>query len=341
MDLSAIMEMLLSGQSLDEKVSGDVISSVMQGHYTPVQIAAFLTALRCKGETVSEIAGAARAMRRHAIPIMTRRQGIMDTCGTGGDRSGSFNISTTAAFVVAGAGVPVAKHGNRSATSQCGSIDLLEQLGVNVILSAERMGECLDEVGLSVLFARVVHPAMKYAAPVRSELKFRTIFNFLGPLTNPASPEFQLVGISDGSRLETYAQCLQKLGLRRAWVVSASDGLDEITLTGPTRYIDVTQDSLTLGEISPNDVGLSVCSPADLKGGTLADNAAITRSILEGNEKGPKRDITLLNAGTALHIAGKSPSIREGIELARQSLALGNAAAILEKLITFTNRSIN
>lgn len=338
MELSSIMELLFSGQSLDEETAGSVIGSVMAGQYTPIQIAGLLTALRCKGETVSEIAGAARAMRQHAIPIQTKRQGIIDTCGTGGDRSGSFNISTTSAFVVAGAGVPVAKHGNRSATSQCGSIDLLEQLGVNVMLSPERMGECLDEVGIAVLFARVVHPAMKHAAPVRSELKYRTIFNFLGPLTNPASPEFQLVGISDASRLDTYAQCLQKLGLRRAWVVSASDGLDEITLTGTTRYIEVTQESFTSGEISPDETGLTPCSPAELKGGNLQDNAAITRSILEGKEKGPKRDITLLNAGTALTIAGKSTTIREGIQRAAQSIDSGSAIAVLEKLIAFSNQ---
>ena len=337
MQVSQIMELLLAGQSLTEEQAGTAIGSVMEGQCTPAQIAALLTALRCKGETVDEITGAARAMRKHAVPIKTQRTGLIDTCGTGGDRSGSFNISTTSAFVVAGAGVPVAKHGNRSATSLCGSIDLLEKLGVNVMLSPEKAGACLDEVGITVLFARVVHPAMKHAAPIRGELGFRTIFNFLGPLTNPASPEFQLVGISDSSRLETYAKCLQNLGLKRAWVVSASDGLDEITLTGSTRYIDIQPEGIGDNELSPESLGLSCCKAEYLKGGDLEENAAITRAILEGKEQGPKRDITLLNAASALTVAGKASSVEEGLKLAADSVDTGKAAAVLEKLIQFSN----
>ncbi|MGC9329100.1 MAG: anthranilate phosphoribosyltransferase, partial [Candidatus Hinthialibacter sp.] len=291
----------------------------------------------CKGEAVSEIVGAAKAMRRHAVPIRTRRRGLIDTCGTGGDRSGSFNVSTTAAFVVAAAGVPVAKHGNRSATSYCGSIDLLEQLGVNVMLEPEQIAACLDELGIGVLFARVVHPAMKYAAPVRSELGFRTIFNFLGPLTNPASPEYQLVGISDASRLDMFAQSLQLLGLRRAWVVSASDGLDEITLTGSTQVRQVSPDEIQSFDISPEEYGLSLCSPGDLKGGSLEENAAITRAILGGKERGPKRDVILLNAGAALTAAEKTSSIQEGIELAAHSIDSGKAAAVLDQLVQYSN----
>ncbi len=337
MKLTDILESIFAGKSLSEDQAGQAIGAVMEGQYTPVQIAALLTALRSKGETVEEIVGAARAMRDHAIPIHSMQEGIVDTCGTGGDRSGSFNISTTSAFVVAGMGIPVAKHGNRSATSLCGSIDLLEKLGVNVMLTPEQIASCLDEIGMTVLFARVVHPAMKYAAPVRSELGFRTIFNFLGPLTNPASPRYQLVGISDATRLEVYAQCLQKLGLQKAWVVSASDGLDEITLTGITRIMEITPDTLVKKELDPESVGLSCCSPEALKGGTLEDNATITRAILEGKEKGAKRDITLLNAGCTLMVVGKSASIEDGIRMAADCIDSGQAAAMLERLIEFTN----
>jgi len=338
MEFAKIIDRLLTGHSLNEEIAGAAISAVMDGQCTPAQIAALLTALHCKGETVDEITGAARAMRNHAIPIKTSRTGLIDTCGTGGDRSGSFNISTTAAFIVAGAGVPVAKHGNRSATSKCGSIDLLEQLGVNIMITPEQAGYCLDEVGMSILFARMVHPAMKYAAPIRSELGFRTIFNFLGPLTNPASPDFQLVGISDAGRIETYAQCLQKLGIKHAWVVSASDGLDEITLTDSTKYFEITQGEIKQGEINPEEFGLKLCSPNDLKGGSLEENTAITLSILKGEEKGAKRDITLLNAGTALYVAEKAPSIGDGIKLAADSIDSGKAYNVLEKLVKFTNQ---
>ncbi len=338
MEFAEIIDRLLTGQSLNEEIAGLAISAVMGGKCTPAQIAALLTALRCKGETTDEIVGAARAMRNHATPIKTTRNGLMDTCGTGGDRSGSFNISTTAAFVVAGAGVPVAKHGNRSATSKCGSIDLLEQLGVNVMITPEQTGYCLDEVGMSILFARMVHPAMKFAAPIRSELGFRTIFNFLGPLTNPASPDYQLVGISDANRIKTYAQCLQKLGLKRAWVVTASDGLDEITLTDSTQCFEITQDEIKQSEIKPEEFGLNLCSPADLKGGSLEENAAITLSILKGEDKSAKRDITLLNAGTALTVAEKVSSIEDGIKLAADSIDSGKAYDVLEKLVKFTNQ---
>lgn len=337
MKLAEMLDTLLAGHSLSEQAAGEAIGGVMEGLFTPVQVAALLTALRAKGETVEEIVGAARAMRGHAIPVKTRRTGSIDTCGTGGDRRGSFNISTTAAFVVAGAGVPVAKHGNRSATSPCGSIDLLEKLGVNVMLEPERIGACLDEVGIGVLFARVVHPAMKFAAPVRTELGFRTIFNYLGPLTNPAIPDFQLVGISDATRLETYAQCLQKLGVKRAWVVSATDGLDEITLTDSTPCIEVGGEGLVSRTIAPEDAGFQRCSPSDLKGGTLDENAAIAVAILEGKEKGPRRDITLLNAGAALVVAEKAATLREGASLAAESIDSGKAATLLKRLIEFTN----
>ncbi len=337
MELTNLLEQLLAGESLSPEAAGEAISAVMGGELTPAQIAALLTALRAKGETIDEIVGAAKAMRAHAASVQTKRTGILDTCGTGGDKSGSFNISTTSALTCAGVGVPVAKHGNRSATSQCGSIDLLEKLGVDVMIDPARIGACLDEVGIGVLFARTVHPAMKHAAPIRSELGFRTIFNFLGPLTNPATPDYQLVGISDPSRLETYATCLQKLGIQRAWVVCGSDGMDEITLSGPTNYIDVTPNALTPGVISPEQAGLQTAPMDELKGGTPEDNVQITKDILVGKDKGHRRDAVLLNAGAALTVAGKALSLNEGISLAAESLDSGKAAEILEKLIQFTN----
>jgi anthranilate phosphoribosyltransferase len=335
-NVSEALNFLLSGKDLTKSMAGDVISAIMSGNVSPVQIAAVLTALRCKGETVDEIAGAAEAMRSHAVAIPTSCGDIIDTCGTGGDQSGSINISTTAAFVVAGAGAVVAKHGNRSATSRCGSIDLLEQLGVNVNLGPELIAKCLEEIGLGILFARTVHPAMKFAAPIRGELGFRTIFNFLGPLTNPARPSYQLVGISNGDFLDTYAQCLQKLGIRRAWVVFGEDGFDEITLTGPTTVMDVCPDAIQQLKITPEDAGLKPCEKEELIGGSAERNAEITREILGGVERGPCRDAVALNAGAALHIAGKTPTLKEGVALALESIESGKAMSVLERLIRFS-----
>ncbi len=338
MGFTEILETLIGGQSLTEEAAGAALAAVMSGEWTAAQVSALLTALRCKGETAEEIVGAARAMRACAVKIQPRHPGTIDTCGTGGDRSGSFNISTTSAFVVAGAGVPVAKHGNRTASSLCGSIDLFEKLGVNVMAPPERIGDCIGRVGLGVLFARSVHPAMKHAAPVRSELGIRTIFNFLGPLTNPAHPDFQLVGISDARRLETYAVCLQKLGIQRAWVVTGGDGLDELTLTGPSQCLDVTPASITRHDLTPEDAGLERCAYDDLKGGSPDDNAAITRAILEGREIGPKQRAVLLNAGAAIHVAGKAATLKEGVARARESITSGKALEILRKLVAFTNQ---
>lgn len=337
MEIASLVERLISGESLSEETAGAAISSVMSGELTPVQIAALLTAFRCKGETVDEITGAAKAMRSHAAMIPTEKRGIVDTCGTGGDRSGTFNISTTAALVVAAAGVPVAKHGNRSATSRCGSIDLFERLGVNVMMTAEQATRCLEAINLTVLFARVVHPAMKYAAPIRSELGFRTIFNFLGPMTNPAKPAHQLVGISDVRYIETYASCLQRLGSHRSWVVSGSDGLDEITLTGPTTVMEIDNKKMQRFEITPEEAGIKRCSLEDLKGGTPEENTEITLAIVEGREKGPKRDAVRINAGATLFLAGKADSLQSGATLAGEILDSGKAKAMLEKLIEVSN----
>lgn len=337
MEYSLILDTLLSGQDLSEEIAGEAISSVMSGEWTPIQISALLTAFRSKGETIDEIVGAARAMIQHAETITSNAIDIMDTCGTGGDRSGSFNISTTTALIVAGCGIPVAKHGNRSATSQCGSIDLLEKMGVNVMMAPEQIGRCLDEVGMTVLFARVVHPAMRFAAPVRSELGFRTIFNYLGPLTNPIRPHHQLVGVSDARFLKTYAACLQRLGIQKAWVLSASDGMDEITLAGPTSIYEVTPTRIEQKDINPADLGLQNTQMGVLRGGTPDDNVRITKDLLSGKEKGPRRDAVLLNAAAALNVAGKCDSLEHGIQTAADSIDSGKAEAVLEHLIRYSN----
>ncbi|MEW6236304.1 MAG: anthranilate phosphoribosyltransferase [Candidatus Omnitrophota bacterium] len=337
MNISPILDSLIAGENLSEETAGEAISAIMSGEIGPASISAMLTAFRCKGETEEEIAGAAKAMVSYAEKIRFSSKGVTDTCGTGGDRSGTFNISTTSAFVVAGAGVPVAKHGNRSATSHCGSIDLLEKLGVNVMIQPERIGQCLDEVGLTILFARVVHPAMRYAAPIRSELGFRTIFNYLGPLTNPARPSYQLVGVSDPNILDIYAACLQRMGVQRAWAAFASDGLDEITLSGPTAIVEATPQSIQRKEIVPEDAGLKSAPAQSLRGGTPEENEKITRRILSGEEKGPCRDAVLLNAGAALVVSGKAASLKDGAALAAESIDSGRAAKVLEKLVRFTN----
>ncbi|MBZ0256840.1 anthranilate phosphoribosyltransferase [bacterium] len=331
------MDQIISGQSLSEETAGEAISNVMRGELAPTQIAALLTALRCKGETLEEIAGAAKAMRDHALPIPTQQTGLIDTCGTGGDRSGTFNISTVTAFIVAGSGVPVAKHGNRSASSKCGSIDVLEKLGVNINLGPDGIAKCLDQCGIGVLFARMVHPAMKHAAPVRGELGFRTIFNFLGPLTNPAKPTYQLVGISDGAYLELYAKCLHKMGIQRAWVAHGANGLDELSLTGTSKVVEMIGGELRAFEVSPQDAGLQPCAIVDLLGGDADHNAALASAILKNEEVGPKRDAALLNAGAALAVAGKADGIQAGIERAKESLQSGAAWQKLQTLIQVSN----
>ncbi len=329
---SSTLEAIITGENLSREQSAELISSIMKGEFTPAQTAAVLTALRAKGETVDEIVGAAAAMRSHAAPINTKHTGILDTCGTGGDKSGTFNISTTAAFVAAGAGIPVAKHGNRSASSQCGSIDVLEAMGVDVSQPPEEIEKTLDQVGMAILFARVVHPAMKHAAPIRSELGVRTIFNWLGPLSNPAKPTYQLVGISNPAFQQMYAECLQKLGIEKAWVVCAGDGLDELTLTRESKVIEVTDSSLNELTIVPASLGLNPCKPEDLLGGDAEKNAAITRAVLTGEEKGPKRDAVLLNAGAGIHIAGKADSLKDGIAAAAESIDSGKALEVLKRL---------
>ncbi|MGI9862194.1 anthranilate phosphoribosyltransferase [Moorella naiadis] len=328
---------VVAGQHLSEAEAGEAMDIIMTGQATPAQIAAFITALRLKGETVDEITGFARSMRRHATSITTSHQVFVDTCGTGGDGRQTFNISTTAAFVVAGAGVAVAKHGNRSVSSRCGSADMLEALGIKVDLPAATVARCLDEVGMAFLFAPVFHGAMKYAAGPRREIGIRTAFNLLGPLTNPAGAPYQLVGVYDPALTETVAAVLGRLGSRQAYVVHGSDGLDEITTTGPSKITCLDNGSIRTYTFEPADAGLPRATLADLVGGTAADNAAIARAVLNG-ARGPARDVVLINAAFALLAAGAAANLEQALTLATGSIDSGAAAAKLRAMIAWVER---
>ena len=322
---------LVSGRSLTMEEAASVMEEIMNGEVTPAQFGAFVTALRLKGETVDEITGLARTMRAKAVPV-TVAGPVVDTCGTGGDGSATFNISTTAAFVVAGAGLKVAKHGNRAMSSQCGSADVLEALGVRLDLTAEQVQRCLEEVGMGFMFAPVFHPAMKYAAVPRREIGIRTVFNIVGPLTNPAGAEAQVLGVADGSLVEKLARVLQNLGCHHALVVHGEDGLDEITLTGKTRVCELKDGRINSYTLSPEDFGLSRAGLDSLRGGTVDENAALLRSILDG-APGPQRDVVLLNAAAALVAGDRVETLQQGAELAREALESGRALAKLEQLI--------
>jgi anthranilate phosphoribosyltransferase len=305
---------------------------IARGEVSAVRIAALLVALRTKGETVAEIAAAARALRRLAETAPLSDPRTVDTCGTGGDGSGSFNVSTSAAFVVAGAGVPVAKHGNRAASSRTGSFDVLEALGVHADLSVAAAARLLREVGIGPFFARRAHPAMRHVAPVRAELPIRTVMNCLGPLLNPVGARRQLVGVYARGLVEPLAQVLRMLGSERALVVHGADGLDEITVTGPTYAALLERGQVRAFTLEPADVGIPLAMGSALAGGDAAENARITRAILEG-EPGPRQDIVVLNAGAALWIADAAPDLAAGVALARRSIASGAAKAKLAALI--------
>lgn len=336
-------------QDLTETEMIEVMNQIMGGEATPAQVGAFLTALRMKGETIEEIAGAARVMRDHATPIRVGkaldidreeinldRETILDTCGTGGSGTKSFNISTTVAFVVSACGVKVAKHGNRSISSACGSADVLEALGVNLNVTPQQVESCINEVGVGFLFAPALHGAMKHAIGPRREIGIRSIFNILGPLTNPAGADRQVLGVYDEKLVEMLAKVLAKLGCRRGFVVHGQDGMDEITLTGPTRIAEINADQVSLSTIEPEDFGLRRCLLSDLQGGDAEENAAIVRDVLGGNE-GPKRDIVLLNSAYALVASGIVESVESGLQKARNTIDAGLAKAKLEGLVTLTN----
>jgi len=331
-----ILPRLLQRRDLSAGEAEAVFLEVMGGQLSPVQIAALLVALRTKGETVDEITGAARAMRSNALQVELDGLEAVDTCGTGGDRSHTFNISTTAAFVVAGAGLPVAKHGNKGVSSKCGSADVLQALGVNLDLTPEQMATCVREVGLGFLFAPLLHKAMKHAAPVRAELRTRTIFNLLGPLTNPARVPYQVIGVFDGGWVEPVGRVLAHLGCRHAFVVHGGDGIDEATLTDRTYVAEVANGQVAARVLTPEGVGLPRYRPEDLKGGEPAENAAILRAVLAG-ERGPHRDVVLLNAALALVAGERAADIPTGIAQAAESIDSDRAITVLERLVEFTN----
>lgn len=335
--MQAALARLMAGQSLSEGEAEAAMTQIMHGQATPAQIGAFLTALRIKGETVEEITGCARAMRYSARPVRPRRQRqLVDTCGTGGDGAATFNISTTAAFVVAGAGLPVAKHGNRSVSSRSGSADVIEALGARLDLTPEQVAACIDEVGLGFLFAPQLHPAMKHAIGPRRELGVRTVFNLLGPLTNPAGAQAQLLGVYDPALTEPIAGVLKGLGCRAAFVVHGAGGLDELTTCGPNRVSALRDGQIETYTLDPAELGFEPADVQALRGGDAAHNAAITRDILSGRLQGPARDTVLLNAAAALVVGGKATSLPEGILLARESLDSGAAQRVLAHLIEFT-----
>lgn len=333
--LKSILAGVVEGRRLDCGEAQTAIGEIMAGQASPAQIAAFLTALRLRGETVDEIYGAARAMRAKMVTIASP-PGALDCCGTGGDKSGTFNISTAVSFVVAACGVPVAKHGNRAASSRSGAADVLTALGVNVAAPLPLVERALREAGIGFLFAPNHHPAMKHVGPVRTELGYRTIFNLLGPLSNPAGAKRQLLGVFAKEWVEPLAQVLKSLGAEKAWVVHGSDGLDEITTTGETQVAVLENGQVTTQTITPADFGLKIARAEDLKGGSPAENAAALKALLDG-APGAYRDIVLANAAAALVIADKAENLKEGVAMAAEAIDTGAARRVLARLVDLTN----
>lgn len=329
------IQKVLNGTNLDFDSAKKVMEEMMDGTATQAQMGGFLTAMRMKGETVEEITACATVMREKGVKINPVRK-VIDIVGTGGDEVGTFNISTTAAFIVAAGGVPVAKHGNRSVSSKSGAADVLEQLGANLNLTPEHTEHTLEKTGMCFMFAPSYHSSMKYAAPVRRELGVRTIFNVLGPLSNPAGATMQLMGVYDRKLVEPLAEVLSNLGVVRGVAVCGSDGLDEITLSGPTHVCEIRYGSLTAYDITPEQFGLTGCDLKELIGGTPAENARITRDIIEGKETGPKRDVVVLNAAMALYLGIDDCSIEDCIEKAQNLIDTGKAKEKLEEFIEAT-----
>jgi anthranilate phosphoribosyltransferase len=334
--VSRAIDQVCAGENLTADHASTVLSEIMEGRTEPIQTGAFLIALRAKGETVSELVGLARTMRSLATPVHSDRPDLVDTAGTGGGPT-TFNISTTAALVATGAGCSVAKHGNRSATSKSGSADVLEALGVNLDLDPEEVGRCIDEVGFGFMFAQRHHSAMAHVGPARAGLGVRTVFNFLGPLTNPAGATRQLVGVADRFYQETIAEALIGLGATRALVVSAEDGVDELALSAPTRVIEVFDGRTAEWFVEPGQFGLAPLELSEIAGGTPEENAATTRAVLAG-QPGPHRDIVLLNAAAAIYVGGLAADLEEGVAKAASAIDSGAAAEVLDKLIAATSR---
>ncbi|MBF0154370.1 MAG: anthranilate phosphoribosyltransferase [Magnetococcales bacterium] len=336
MNIQEAIARIVTRGDLTQEEARQVMDRIMSGKATDAQIGSYLTALRMKGETVEEIAGSAQAMRQKAVTVRAPGR-VVDTCGTGGDASGTFNISTTVSFVVAACGVTVAKHGNRSISSKSGSADVLKALGINIETDVPTVEKCLAEVGMGFLFAPRHHGAMRHALGPRQEIAMRTLFNLLGPLTNPAGAPCQLIGVFDGAWVEPLARVLGRLGSRRALVVHGSDGLDEITLTGPTQVAELSPDqSVRTYEITPEQFGLPTASPVSLRGGDAETNAAITRAVLAG-ESGPRRDIVVLNAAAALYIADHAADIAQGVKAAQAAIDGGLAQEKWQHLVRVSN----
>ncbi|MFM9278971.1 anthranilate phosphoribosyltransferase [Paenibacillus jiagnxiensis] len=333
--IQAGLNQVLQGADLSRSEARAIMERIMTGEATPAQIGGLLAALRMKGETVEEITGFAEAMRSYAGKIAVSGEQLLDTCGTGGSGIHKFNISTISAIIAAAESVRVAKHGNRSASGRAGSADVLEALGVNIHLTGEQARHCLDRIGICFLFAQVYHPSMKYAAAPRRELGVRTVFNMLGPLTNPAGADRQLLGIYDNSKTEVIASVLNQLGSKRALVVSSAEGLDEISISGSTTVSELKDGAVTTYEITPSDLGLRSHSLEHVLGGDASDNAYIIRRILNG-EKGPYRDVVLANAGACIYVAGRASSLQEGVHRAAKAIDSGRALEKLDQLIQAT-----
>lgn len=334
------IEKIVMKDDLSYEEAHEVMGEIMSGKTSPTQNAAFLAALSTKStkaETIDEISGCAAAMREFATPVEHSGVDVLEIVGTGGDRANTFNISTTAALICAAAGAKVAKHGNRAASSRCGTADCLEALGVSLEQDPDTCRRLLDEVGMCFLFAQKYHPAMRYVGPIRRELGIRTVFNILGPLTNPARPTYFLLGVYDEYLVEPVAKVLDSLGVRRAFVVYGTDRMDEISLSAPTTVCELKDGYYRTLTIRPEDFGLTRCKKADLLGGTPEENAQTLRAILAGKETGPKRDAALLNAGAALYVAGKAHSVGEGIDHAREVIASGAALATLDAFVAASN----
>jgi anthranilate phosphoribosyltransferase len=334
--ITAAIDALAGGEDLSADQTARVMAQIMSGGASEIQIAGFLIALRTKGETVAELTGLARTMRELATPVSVNRGDLLDTAGTGGGRR-TFNVSTTAALIAAGAGCTVAKHGNRSATGLSGSADLLEALGARIDLAPHQVSRCIEEVGFGFMFAPAHHQATRYVVPVRRELAVRTIFNFLGPLTNPAGAERQLIGVSDGRYLETMALALEQLGTRHALLVCSDDGLDELSISAPTQVFEVGAGPARAYAVTPEEVGLARAGADAIPGGDPARNAAITRAILDG-EPGPPRDLALLNAGAAIYAGGRADSLVEGVAAGARAIDDGAARAALHRFVAATVR---
>jgi anthranilate phosphoribosyltransferase len=332
--LTEAIDLLASRRDLSADQAAAVLAEIMGGNATETQTAAVLIALRTKGETVDELVGLATTMRALAVPVTTERRDLVDTAGTGGGRP-TFNVSTTAALIAAGGGCAVAKHGNRSATGLSGSADLLEALGVRIDLAPEQVARCIDQVGFGFMFAPAHHGATRFVVPVRKELAVRTIFNFLGPLTNPAGARRQLIGVSDPAFLDTIAGALARLGATKALVVSSADGLDEMSTSGTTRVVEVDGPDIRSYELAPEDVGLPRAAFEDVAGGTPERNAETARRILAG-EAGAPRDLAVLNAGAAIYAAGRAGTVEEGVRAAEAAVDSGSAASALDRLVAMT-----